>query len=91
MAKEFPHCDVTGMDLVEPKAGESGIALPPNCQLDVGDANSYVGLQPDASFDVIHKRSAEPGIIDFHGFLYECARALRPGGVLLLVTGSPVR
>lgn len=89
MSKEFPHCDVVGMDLVEPKASQSGNGLPSNCQLDVGDANTYVNLQPEASFDVIHKRSAEPGISDFHGFLYDCARALRPGGVLLLATGSP--
>ncbi|KAG8955734.1 hypothetical protein FRC04_007725 [Tulasnella sp. 424] len=89
MSKEFPHCDVVGMDLVEPKAGESGPSLPPNCRLEVGDANTYCGLQPEASFDVIHKRAAEPGIRDFHGFLYDCARALRPGGVLLLASGSP--
>ncbi|KAG8982904.1 hypothetical protein FRB90_006456, partial [Tulasnella sp. 427] len=41
MSKEFPHCDVVGVDLVEPKAAQTGPPLPSNCRLEVGDANTY--------------------------------------------------
>lgn len=45
----------------------------------------YAGM-----FNLVHVRSADAGINNFERFLYELAQVLRPGGVLLLVTGFAV-
>ncbi|KAG8926111.1 hypothetical protein FRC03_009672 [Tulasnella sp. 419] len=85
MAIEFPHADVIGIDLAPPKLADAS-AVPPNCRFEVRDANllfdDYKGL-----FDVVHCRCIELGIVNFHGFLFNVAQALKPGGVLLLCSG----
>lgn len=88
MALQFPHVEVVGLDLVPP-ATVTETSVPPNCRFEVDDANLSFEHY-DNYFNVVHVRSTEPGINDFQGFLYEIARTLRPGGVLLLVTGYPV-
>ena len=40
-----------------------------------------------SSFDVVHVRLVDSGIIDYPNFLNEIARMLRPGGILLLIKG----
>ncbi|KAG8979154.1 hypothetical protein FRC05_009364 [Tulasnella sp. 425] len=87
MALQFPHVEVVGLDLVPP-ATVTETSVPPNCRFEVDDANLSFEHY-DNCFNVVHMRSSEPGINDFQGFLYEIARTLRPGGVLLLVTGYP--
>ncbi|KAG9017238.1 hypothetical protein FRB90_001256 [Tulasnella sp. 427] len=87
MALQFPHAQVIGLDLVPPaKVGE--MIIPPNCRFEVDDAN-LTFEHYHQFFRLVHVRSADQGINDFESFLYEIARTLLPGGILLLVTGYP--
>ncbi|EJD54030.1 S-adenosyl-L-methionine-dependent methyltransferase [Auricularia subglabra TFB-10046 SS5] len=84
MAKQFPHCEVVGIDLAPPKPQE---AIPQNCRFEIDDAN--LGFPHFRErFDVVHTRSISAGIIDYPFFLRECARMLRPGGVFLFADGD---
>ncbi|KAG8893892.1 hypothetical protein FRC00_009866 [Tulasnella sp. 408] len=82
MAKEFPSAQVVGMDLVNPA---NAIETPPNCRLEIGDANLDWGRYSEA-FDVVHMRSIASGIKDFKALLRNVAQTLRPQGVILLVS-----
>ncbi|KIP12259.1 hypothetical protein PHLGIDRAFT_328195 [Phlebiopsis gigantea 11061_1 CR5-6] len=84
MAKEFPYCEVIGMDLVPPRiAGE----LPQNCRFEIDDANlgffHYRG-----TFDVVHARAIAMGIKDYPALLKDLAQTLRPGGMIILGDGE---
>ncbi|KAG8937819.1 hypothetical protein FRC03_007826, partial [Tulasnella sp. 419] len=85
MAAEFPHADILGIDLAPPSLTEAS-AIPSNCRFEVRDANlpfnEFAGL-----FDVVHCRCIELGIVNFHGFLFNVAQTLKPGGILLLGSG----
>lgn len=86
IAKEFPHCEVVGVDLVPPKIQESDV-VPENCRFELDDANlGFVHYRE--SFDVVHARAVALGIRDFPAFIGELASTLRPGGVLLLGDGE---
>ena len=89
MAREFPHAEIVGMDFVPPAGINNMVDLPPNCRFEVDDANESM-VHYEQKFNVVHVRSADPGINDFESFLYEMARTMRPGGVLLLCTAIPV-
>lgn len=88
MARQFPHADVLGIDLVPPVLLNVS-EIPENCRFEVDDANLSMSHHQD-TFDVVHVRATEVGINDFNGFLYEVARTLRPGGLVILITGLPV-
>ncbi|KAH9843187.1 S-adenosyl-L-methionine-dependent methyltransferase [Rhodofomes roseus] len=84
MAREFPHCDVVGIDLAPPRIDGK---QPSNCRFEIDDANLGF-LHYIDSFDVVHARAISAGIRDFPGLLRELAGTLRPGGVLLLADGE---
>jgi len=86
MAQRFPYVDVVGLDLVPP-ALLSTESIPPNCRFEVDDANLSMDHYRN-TFDLVHCRSTQVGIVDFESFLYEVARTLRPGGVLLLIAAG---
>lgn len=88
MALQFPHADVIGLDLVPPVLLNAD-TIPPNCRFEVDDANLSMSHY-EGCFNVVHMRSADAGINDFPGWLYEVAQSMRPHGVLILVTGFPV-
>lgn len=88
IALQFPHAEVVGLDLVPP-ATVTETTVPPNCRFEVDDANLSFEHYENC-FNVVHMRSSEAGINDCEGFLYEIARTLRPGGVLIIATGYPV-
>ena len=93
------------MDLVPP-AMMSRDTVPDNCRFEVRRLRavriscSFIRSQVDDAnlslshyencFNVIHMRTVWGGINDFRNLFYECARTLRPNGVLLLVDGTPV-
>ncbi|KZT09627.1 S-adenosyl-L-methionine-dependent methyltransferase [Laetiporus sulphureus 93-53] len=85
MAKEFPHCDVVGVDLAPPRL--DGRELPINCRFELDDANLGFSHYRDC-FDVVHARAISAGIRDFPALLEELASVLRPGGMLLLGDGE---
>ncbi|KAG8955189.1 hypothetical protein FRC04_009647 [Tulasnella sp. 424] len=89
MAEEFPHVDVLGIDLVLPNVlTDSSRPRPSNCSFRVADANKDMG-KIDFTYDLIQLRCVGTGIHDWDLFLFEAARVLRPGGILLLVGANP--
>ncbi|KAF8590068.1 S-adenosyl-L-methionine-dependent methyltransferase [Ramaria rubella] len=84
MAKEFPHCEVVGVDLAPVRLPSP---LPSNCRFEIDDANlgfaHYHGC-----FDVVHARAIGGGIRDYPSLLCELASVVRPGGVLLFADGE---
>ncbi|KAG8891534.1 hypothetical protein FRB99_003533 [Tulasnella sp. 403] len=86
MAEEFPQADVVGLDIVQPRLVAHGKPVPSNCRFVLEDADD--GLQQyESSFDVIHGRFIHGGVKDSHALMFACARALRPGGILILIHG----
>ncbi|EJD49917.1 S-adenosyl-L-methionine-dependent methyltransferase [Auricularia subglabra TFB-10046 SS5] len=84
MAREFPHADVLGLDLV---AVARTARTPENCRFE--NANINDGLPAyHGHFDVVHARSITPGLSALDFFVAEAARLLRPGGVLLFGDGD---
>ncbi|KAF8602545.1 hypothetical protein BDV93DRAFT_523924 [Ceratobasidium sp. AG-I] len=78
MASEFPHVEFVSLDIVPlvPHTPRS------NIMYEVYDL--YNGFaEPDLSFDVVHTRRTVSQIKDYHAFLREINRVLRPGGLLL--------
>ncbi|KAH7103025.1 S-adenosyl-L-methionine-dependent methyltransferase [Auriculariales sp. MPI-PUGE-AT-0066] len=72
MAKQFPHCEVVGVDLAPPAPGEcSGSNVP---QANLGFPHFY------NCFDIVNCRSITSGIVNYPYFLRECSRVLKPGG-----------
>ncbi|KAG8741170.1 hypothetical protein FRC10_003215 [Ceratobasidium sp. 414] len=78
MAAEFEHVDFVSLDVV-PLVPHSPCA---NIAFEVYDV--YNGFaEPDASFDIVHTRRTVSQIRDYHAFLREVDRVLKPGGLLL--------
>jgi len=81
MADEFPHVEVTGVDLapLQPRM------VPTNCTFELCDLEARCLPYPSNSYDVVHARNMHSGIHDYPHFLHELTRILRPGGVLILI------
>ncbi|KAG8925522.1 hypothetical protein FRC00_003890, partial [Tulasnella sp. 408] len=85
MAKEFPHADVLGLDLA-PVIPSSEV--PSNCQFILGDCNTCLDDPSyEGAFDMIQARCIANGILDYRKLLRDVWKALRPGGVFLLIEG----
>lgn len=88
MAKEFPHVDVFGYDIVPPDVLSRPNEVPSNCHLELGDSNTdmdrYAG-----KMDVVNNRAAQIGIDDLDLHFYNVAQCLKPGGVFLISTADP--
>ncbi|KAG8966160.1 hypothetical protein FRC05_002784 [Tulasnella sp. 425] len=86
MARQFPHANVLGCDIVLPN--HPGDALPGNCRFEFLDINKDMNnLQ--TIFNVVHWRLVEPVTLDSDQFFYDVARILRPGGVLIAIAANP--
>lgn len=88
MARQFPHAEVVGLDLVPPVLVTED-EIPINCRFEVDDANLSLDHFQQC-FDLVHMRSADTGLNDLKGWLYEIAKTLRPGGLLIIGNGSIV-
>ncbi|KAG8758151.1 hypothetical protein FRC11_004039 [Ceratobasidium sp. 423] len=78
MATEFPHVDFVSLDMI-PLVPHTPR---PNVNFEVYDVyNSFA--EPDASFDIVHTRRTVTQFRDYHSFLREVHRVLRPGGLIL--------
>ncbi|KAG8960144.1 hypothetical protein FRC03_007009 [Tulasnella sp. 419] len=87
MAVEFPHAQIVGLDLAPPTISLKGPeAIPQNCRFEVVDVNHPL-VQYEGKFDVVHVRGVELGVHDYELFLYNVARTLKPGGLLILIGG----
>ncbi|KAG8988590.1 hypothetical protein FRB90_002668 [Tulasnella sp. 427] len=79
MAKRWPNADVVGIDLapLQPDAE----SLPENCRLEMDDLNLSLEHYYNST-DLIHIRLLASGLRDYPGFLDQCARTLKPGGLI---------
>ncbi|KAG9045960.1 hypothetical protein FS837_005360 [Tulasnella sp. UAMH 9824] len=77
IAKAFPHAEVLGIDYQKP----------PMDRFEQDDVN--LGLEHYANtFDIVHARIVDLGIDDYPGFLYDMAKIMRPGGIIILFKPS---
>ncbi|KAG8945381.1 hypothetical protein FRC04_000831 [Tulasnella sp. 424] len=84
MARQFPDVDVIGIDLVVPTPASP---IPANCRFEKYELNNGLAHYRNAT-NVIHASCMAQGITDFRQFLDEIWKALRPGGVYLMVSGD---
>ncbi|QRV97131.1 methyltransferase domain protein [Ceratobasidium sp. AG-Ba] len=77
MATEFPHCDITSVDIAPITAH-----IPrPNIAFEVYDL--YAGVaEPDSSFDYVSCRHVQLAVKEYDRLLFDLHRVLRPGGLL---------
>jgi SAM-dependent methyltransferase len=80
MAREFPHCDVVGVDLA-PVPIKEGL-LPQNCHFEIDDINC--GLDHfHNQFDLVHARLIGAGIHNFRKTVHDAVQCLKPGGMIV--------
>ena len=80
MGKEFPHCEVVGVDLAPvPENGS-----PTNVRYEIDDVNMGLSHFYD-QFDVVHARLIGTGLRDFKTTMEDVERCLKPGsgGIVL--------
>lgn len=82
MAKEFPHCQVLGLDLAPvliPKGG-----TPANCRFEIGDINLDLShLQ--GQYDLVFARFIGLGLKDSHKSLIHIQDCCKLGGLLVWI------
>ena len=80
MAKEFPHCDVLGIDQAPVPTPVGGI--PPNCRFEMADINQ--GLSHlHGRCDFVFARLIGMGFQDFRKSLAEMQACASPGGLVV--------
>jgi hypothetical protein len=80
MAKEFPHAQVTGIDLVPCPTDPARI--PSNCTFKIGDINRGLEEYHD-QYDFVHARLIGSGLRSYKASLVDMQKCLKPGGFLL--------
>ncbi|KAG8953828.1 hypothetical protein FRC04_001458 [Tulasnella sp. 424] len=85
MAKEFPNAEVVGLDIAPVNPSSQP---PPNCRFILGDCNTSLDdASYENAFDVIQARCIVSGVPDYRKFLRHVLKALKPGGVFLVLEG----
>ncbi|KIM23690.1 hypothetical protein M408DRAFT_45059, partial [Serendipita vermifera MAFF 305830] len=85
MAREFPHCEVLGVDLA-PMPVFPG-QMPPNCKFEMNDVNR--GLEHlQGMYDVVHARAIGMGLKDFRKSLQQVVGCAKPGGIVIWMDGD---
>lgn len=84
-ARQFPDCDVVGLDLapapVDPEL------VPENCRFEIDDIN--LGLSHyHGYFDVIHVRCIGAGLSDHAKMMRDVEACLTPGGLVVFMDGD---
>ncbi|KAG8934047.1 hypothetical protein FRC02_010639 [Tulasnella sp. 418] len=87
MAMEFPHAEVIGLDLAPPTLKDIP-NIPSNCRFEIDNANLPLDHYEN-TFNLVHVRGVELGITDFNSFLYNVARTIKPGGIVIIAGGFP--
>ncbi|KDQ21624.1 hypothetical protein BOTBODRAFT_26057 [Botryobasidium botryosum FD-172 SS1] len=80
MARQYPHCDVVGVDLAPVQSKDR----PDNCRIEVDDIN--LGLEHFyGQFDLVHARLISSGIKDYHSLVDQISQIVRPGGLFIAI------
>ncbi|PVF94981.1 S-adenosyl-L-methionine-dependent methyltransferase [Serendipita vermifera] len=85
MAREFPHCEVIGVDLAPVPVDLDHV--PSNCRFEIDDINLGLSHYHD-HFDVIHVRCIGSGISDFSKMMQDVEACLKPGGIVFFIDGD---
>ncbi|EJC99250.1 S-adenosyl-L-methionine-dependent methyltransferase [Fomitiporia mediterranea MF3/22] len=80
MAAFYPHANVVGLDLTEPKLRN---LFPPNCSFVMADLTKGLDDYRE-SFDVVHCRCVAGHILNRAQLMQEIVKVLKPGGLLLI-------
>ncbi|KAG8948964.1 hypothetical protein FRC04_009165 [Tulasnella sp. 424] len=86
IAEAFPHAEVLGIDYQKPPMNRP-VLVARQTPFEQDDVNLRLGHYVNY-FDIIHARAIDHGIDDYPDFLYEMARILRPGGIIMLFKPS---
>lgn len=81
MAKEFPHTQVIGIDLID--GPTTTLSIPPNCNFLKGDVNQGLSAH-HGQYSFVHARLIGSGLKNFRNSLEDMQKCLKPGGVLLV-------
>ena len=85
MARQFPHCEVLGIDLAAvPIPVES---LPPNCKFELDDISHGLTHLRD-QFDVVFARFIGLGLKDIQQTLADAEASAKPGGIIIWMDGD---
>ncbi|KIM19538.1 hypothetical protein M408DRAFT_334364 [Serendipita vermifera MAFF 305830] len=80
MAKEFPHCQILGIDLAPVPIDR--ISVPDNCRFELGDIAKGLG-HLKGQYDFINARLIGSGLKNFRQTLQDAAECLKPGGIVV--------
>ncbi|KAG8743787.1 hypothetical protein FRC10_011416 [Ceratobasidium sp. 414] len=79
MAAEFPHCDITSVDIAPITTHKPR----PNIAFEVYDL--YAGVaEPDESFDYVSCRHVQLAVKEYDRLIFDLHRVLRPGGLVTI-------
>ncbi|KAG9101158.1 hypothetical protein FS749_009877 [Ceratobasidium sp. UAMH 11750] len=79
MAAEFPHCDITSVDIAPVTTHKPR----PNLAFEVYDL--YAGVaEPDESFDYVSCRHVQLAVKEYDRLIFDLHRVLRPGGLVTI-------
>ena len=82
MARQFPHCEVLGIDLAPiPLPAES---LPPNCRFEMDDISHGLAHLRE-QFDVVFARAIGMGLKNFRQSLEDITGIAKPGGMVIWI------
>jgi len=85
MAREFPHCEVLGIDLAPVSLPPE--SLPSNCRFEIDDIS--LGLKNlRGQFDVVFARAIGLGLKDFRKALADMEDCAKPGGMIIWIDGD---
>jgi SAM-dependent methyltransferase len=85
MAKDYPHVEVTGIDLVQVPIEPD--QLPPNCHFEIDDIR--LGLTHfQGKYDFVHARVIASWMEDRDKAMNDIHMCLKPGGIMIWMDGD---
>jgi len=82
MGHKFPHAEIVGVD-ASPVSLDSD-EVPQNVRFEVDDVNNDLS-HFHGSFDLVHMRMVQMGILDMSTLIRRLQRCLVPGGMLIII------
>src|SRR4051794_12434541 len=80
MAREFPHCDILGIDLAPVPIPAQG--FPPNCRFEMADINQGLS-RLHGQYDLVFARAIGLGLKNVRKTLVDMQECAKPGGLVV--------